>query len=144
MRSGFQQRMVNMASIDVEEYAGPRADRLGLGLFLFHLGIGLYLLTGWIIASYEALAFYLLLLPLIALQWRLNQGSCIVNNFESLLRSGRWRDPESREEGAFLGMLWLWLLGTKAPPVLLDRISYGAVFALWTAGFMHLLWLFWS
>jgi hypothetical protein len=41
-----------------------------------------------------ALYFYNLLLPFIALQWLLNDGCSMVNNFENLLRKGEWHDQE--------------------------------------------------
>ena len=36
------------------------------------------------------------------LQRRLNKSSCVLNNMESLIRTRRWRDPQNREEGAWL------------------------------------------
>ena len=40
--------------------------------------------------------------PLVVLQWQLNRDSCVLNNLECLIRTGRWRNPENPEEGAFL------------------------------------------
>jgi hypothetical protein len=127
-----------MASIDVDDYARPRNDSLGLGLFSFHLGVGAYILTGWMIPSYPALIFYLIFVPLVALQWWVNRGSCILNNLESRLRFGRWRAPQNHEEGGFLRMIATWAFGVKPAAAFLDRTSYGTMLILWLAGFVHL------
>ncbi|MSP95396.1 MAG: hypothetical protein EXR00_09010 [Alphaproteobacteria bacterium] len=126
-----------MASIDIQEYAGPRQDRLGLGLFIFHIVVSLYVLFGWVMPS----LVYLVLLPLIGLQWRFNQGCCVINNFESWLRTGHWRDPDSKEEGTFLLMLCEWLGRVRPEPKVLDRTSYGTLTVLWLFGFGRFMWL---
>ncbi len=134
-----------MASIDWEGRiacrSGPRSDSLGLSFFFFHLLVSAYVLSGWIVSSQPHLLFYLLLLPLLAAQWRLNQGSCVINNLESWLRTGHWRDPNNHEEGGFLLMLCDWLFGIRPYPVILDRFSYGLVLALWLLGLSHFSWL---
>ena len=133
-----------MASIDFEDrlaHAGPRSDRLGLSLFILHLLGSAYVLVGWTASAPSGLLFFLLLLPLIATQWRVNRGSCVINNLESWLRSGRWHDPANREEGAFLLMLSEWLFRIRPRPKDLDALSYGAVFVLWLLACSHYSWL---
>ena len=117
---------------------GPRTDGLGRALFVFHALIGVYLLIGWLAADALLLAVYLVLLPVIAVQWLLNQGSCVLNNIESWLRHGRWRDPRNHEEGGFLMMLADWLFRWRPSRTALDLVSYATVAALWTLGFAHL------
>lgn len=133
-----------MTSIDFGDRlapaAGPRSDRLGLSLFFLHLLISSYVLLGWSIPSPATLLFYLLLLPAIAAQWHVNRGCCVLNNLESWLRSGRGRDPDNKEEGAFLLMLSNWLFRIRPHPVLLDRFSYATVFILWLLAFSHFSW----
>jgi hypothetical protein len=46
-----------------------------------------------------ALFAYLLILPLIVLQWLLNGGVSIVNNLENLVRGRPWNDPANPFEG---------------------------------------------
>lgn len=130
-----------MSSIDIQESPGPRRDRLGLSCFVFHLLVGAFVLVGWVISSYETLMFYLLLLPAMATQWAVNKGSCIINNFESWLRSGVWRDPENPEEGGFLLMLCEWMFAVRPSPVALDRFSYAVVIFLWLLALGHISWL---
>ncbi len=133
-----------MASIDFhdrDEYpAGPRLDGLGLAFFLSHLVVGAYICVGWFLSSPSTLPFYLLLLPAIMTQWYVNQGSCVMNNIESLIRSGRWRDPNNPEEAGFLLMLSQWLFGARPHPVVLDRISYATVFVLWLLAASRFSW----
>jgi hypothetical protein len=130
-----------MASIDIQESAGPKRDSLGLSCFVFHLAVGAFVLAGWVISSSEALMFYLVLLPAMATQWAINRGSCIINNVESWLRTGRWRDPTNSEEGGFLLMLSDWLFTMRPSPVAIDRFSYAIVVFLWLLALGHFSWL---
>src|SRR3954469_5955555 len=133
-----------MASLDQQEraaLAGPRTDSLGMGCFLFHMSVGAYVIVGWMFSCQPALLFYLMLLPAMATQWRFNRRACILNNLESLIRSGRWRDPESQEEGAFLLMLCNWLFKARPHESSLNRLSYASVSLLWVLAFSHFSWL---
>jgi len=90
------------------------------------------------IPSVSALIFYLVFLPLVAMQWLINRGSCVISNIETLLRTRRWRDPESQREGRFISAIALSLFGFKARPSTVDSLSFGAIFVLWLLGFLHL------
>ena len=133
-----------MSSIDFDVRrdctAGPRLDSIGLSFFVTHLAIGAYVLLGWLISPAPALTLYLVLLPAMAAQWYVNRGSCVMNNFESWLRSGRWRDPNNPEEGGFLLMLCQWLFGARPHPVVLDRFSYATVLILWLLAASRFSW----
>src|SRR5258705_5785993 len=126
-----------MALIDIQERMAPKRDRLGLSCFLLRMGLGGFVLTGWLIASTEALLFYLLLLPAMATQWVVNRDSCMINNIETWLRTGHWRDPDNGEDGRFLIMLCDWLFAVRPNPGAVDRFSYSAVLALWLLGLGH-------
>ena len=130
-----------MASIDIQESYGPRRDRLGVSCFIFHLAVGAFVLIGWLISSYEALMFYLVLLPAMATQWAIIQGSCIINNLESWLRTGQWRDSRNPEEGGFLLMLCDWMFAMRPSATALDRLSYAVVVFLWLLALGHFSWL---
>ena len=130
-----------MASIDIQDSCGPRRDGLGLSCFAFHLMVGAFVLIGWLLSSYEALVFYLLLLPAMATQWAINRGSCVINNLESWFRTGHWRDPRNPEEGGFLLMLCDWLFTIRPSPLALDRLSYAGVIFLWLLALGHVSWL---
>lgn len=137
-----------MASVDFEDPrlrdlsgrctpTAPRADALGIGLFLFHVAVGAYLCFGWLVPMAFALAFYMVVLPVVAVQWLLNKGSCVLNNFESWLRHGRWRDPRNGEEASWLAMLAHWLFRWTPSRSTLDTISYATVAGLWILAFAH-------
>ena len=76
-------------------------DRLRATWLSVHAGIILYVGIGWLLPWRAALFTYLILLPLIVFQWLLNGGVSIINNFENVLRTGRWSDPDNAFEGAF-------------------------------------------
>jgi hypothetical protein len=126
-----------MALIDIQERMAPKRDRLGLSCFVFHMALGAFVLAGWLISSTEVLLFYLVLLPAMATQWAVNQGSCVVNNIETWLRTGRWRDQAHGEDGRFLVMLFDWLFALRPDPAALDRLSYSVVVFLWFLGLAH-------
>jgi hypothetical protein len=132
-----------MAAADIDRpgyqgAGGPRADRLGRGLFVFHLAVGGYLVLGWMVPVAMALAFYLVLLPVVAVQWLINRGSCVINNIETWLRHGRWRDPRNPEEGGWLQMLAHRLFRRRPSHATLDMLSYASIAALWLLAFGHL------
>ncbi len=133
-----------MSSIDFNDrrecQAGPRLDGVGLSFFVAHLAIGVYILLGWLVSPAPALMLYLLLLPIIATQWYVNRGSCVVNNIESWLRSGRWRDPNNPEEGGFLLMLCQWFFRVPPRPAVLDRFCYATVLVLWLLAVSRFSW----
>lgn len=109
-----------------------------MAFFILHLAVGLYIVGGWLILSASALVFYLAFLPLVAMQWLVNHGACIVGNVETFLRSGRWRDPSRSSEGRFLFLIALTAFGIRARPHHLDVISYGGLVVLWLLAFKHL------
>lgn len=133
-----------MASIDFDGMDGaacpsrPRSDRLGRSLFVFHVIVGLYILFGWLVPVAMALVIYLVLLPAVAIQWLVNQGSCVINNIETWFRHGRWRDARNTEEAGFLSMLAHWLFRWRPSRPLLDGLSYASVAMLWILAFAHL------
>jgi hypothetical protein len=128
-----------MSSVDVQERECSRKDGLGLSFLALHLSIGGFVLTGWLISSFEALIIYIVLLPLMALQWIINERSCLINNVETWLRTGRWRDSSvNPEEGHFLETMFNRFFALRPGPGAMDRLSYAAVVLLWLLGLGHL------
>lgn len=113
-------------------------DRVSLSLFAAHLAVVAYVGLGWIIESRPLLFAYLLVLPLIALQWLFNGGSSVINNWESLIRSGHWHDPDNRYEGAFFQSL-LQNIGLRATPAQVNLVVIAAMGLLWMTAFFRLI-----
>ena len=82
-----------------------RFDGLSLLFLGVHVVVILYVTFGWMAASRGALFAYLLILPLMVLQWLLNGGVSILNNLENLARGRPWNDPENPFEGSFFKVL---------------------------------------
>jgi hypothetical protein len=114
-------------------------DALGNACFYLHLAIMLYIVFGWLAPSGIALAFYVCFLPAVATQWLFNKNSCILNNIETLIRTGRWRNPANEEEGAWLLTLAKSTLGINATPAQMDMFIYAVLVVLWGLGLAHLL-----
>ena len=96
-----------------QEPGKVRFDKLWFWFFAIHVAIVVYVSLGWLITSRSALYFYTLLLPAIVLQWLLNGGCSIVNNFENLARVGRWDNPVNARRRAFFRLL-LGAIGIRA------------------------------
>lgn len=115
-------------------------DRLGRAFFVLHAVLVGYILFGWILAP--GLAFYLVFLPLVALHWPLNHGTCVLNNLESLVRTGLWRDPKNREEGAWVHCVIGDVTGRDLTPWQLNLLTYGLLLLAWALGWWH--WTGWA
>jgi len=120
--------------------AAPKRDLLGRACFYLHVAFMIYIVAGWAIPARGALAFYLVFLPGVVLHWRVNKNACVLNNMESWLRTGRWRDPANREEGHWLRTLAKDATGLEFAPAQMDAFTYGALTLLWGVGLSHLLW----
>jgi hypothetical protein len=124
---------------ETTDAAAASRDLLGKACFTFHFAVMIYIVAGWAIPARAALVFYLVFLPGVALQWQFNKNACVLNNLESWLRSGRWRDPSNREEGQWLLTLVGDVTGLQFTPAQMDAFTYGVLAALWALGLWHLL-----
>jgi hypothetical protein len=121
--------------------AGPqkkKRDALGNLCFYFHLLMMLYIVTGWLDPLRGGLIFYLVFIPSVIAQWRLNNNTCVLNNTESLIRTGKWRNPKNREEGAWLHTLIVDKTGVPITKFQLDVIMYSVMAAFWGLALLHL------
>ena len=118
--------------------ATERRDALGHVFFWHHLVVMGFIVLGWLAPWTWLLIFYLTLLPAVALQWQLNQDSCILNNIESLIRTGRWRNPANPEEGAFILELARRITGYDISRDGMNAIIYTAMAVFWGLGLGHL------
>lgn len=117
-----------------------KRDLLGNFCFYFHFVVMLYIVLGWLVPARGALAFYLVFIPGVFLQWQFNKNSCMLNNIESYLRTGQWRDPNNREEGAWLMTLINDLTGWGITAAQMDIFTNSVLLLLWSLGLYHLFW----
>lgn len=116
-----------------------RRDGLGHTCFYLHFAIMIFIVSAWAIPSRGLLLFYLVFLPAVALQWRCNRNTCVLNNIESLLRTQRWRNSANPEEGAWFLNLARHTLGVQFRPAHMDAFLHLALTALWMLALGHLL-----
>jgi hypothetical protein len=126
-------------SPEEDQVAVAGRDALGNACFYLHFAIMLYIVLGWLAPSGVALTFYVCFLPAVATQWLFNKNSCILNNIETLIRTGRWRNPDNAEEGAWLLTLARSTLGIRVTHAQMDMFIYAMLVALWGLGLAHLL-----
>jgi hypothetical protein len=120
------------------QVTAARRDALGHACFILHFAIMLYIVLGWLAPFRIALEFYVVFLPAVAVQWLFNKNSCILNNLETFIRTGRWRDSGNEEEGAWLLTLARSTLGIRATPAQMDMFIYAVLVVLWGLGLAHL------
>ena len=120
--------------------AGRRKrDALGHICFTIHIGIMAFIVLGWMLPQAALLSVYLVFLPAVIVQWQLNKNSCVLNNTESLLRTGRWRSPDNDEEGAWLAGVARGAFGLELRPAQLDTFVYLVLILFWGLAWVHLL-----
>jgi hypothetical protein len=115
-----------------------RRDALGQTCFVLHFAIMLFIVFGWLIPQRGVLLFYITLLPAVVVQWQFNKSTCVLNNLESLLRTGRWRDSGNPEEGAWLLNLARSALGLELRPAHLEIFVYFVMAIFWGLAIAHL------
>jgi hypothetical protein len=116
-----------------------KRDLLGNFCFYLHFAVMIFVVLGWLIPWRPVLIFYLVLLPAMVAQWRFNKNSCVLNNTESWLRTGQWRDLHNVEEGAWLKTLAENTLGLKLVHWQVDAFTYTVMALLWLLGLGHFL-----
>ncbi len=117
---------------------------LGWACFVLHLGLVGFAALGWLAPWRALLLAYLVYVPAMALQWRFNAGSCVLNNTETLIRTGRWRDAGNPEEGAFLRTLVVDVTGFHPSRGQMNTFIYCIISVFWFLGLAHLAWQFQS
>ncbi|HEY2069501.1 MAG TPA: hypothetical protein VGG48_08115 [Rhizomicrobium sp.] len=122
----------------IPETAVAKRDALGQLCFYHHIAMMVYILSGWSVPWRPALFFYLVFVPAVIGQWMLNKNTCVLNNIESVLRTGKWRNPRNREEGAWLHTLVVEATGVPITKTQLDWIMYSVMACLWGLGLLHL------
>lgn len=128
------------AASALPSHAAEKRDALGNFCFYLHFAVMIYIVLGWAVPLHAALYFYMGFLPAVAVQWQFNKNSCVLNNIESLLRSGQWRDPNNKEEGAWLQTLAFNLTGILFKNWQMDAFTYFVLAIFWSAALSHLLW----
>jgi len=115
-----------------------RRDLLGQFCFYLHFAVMIYIVAGWLIPWRAMLAFYMLFIPAIYLQWQFNQDSCVLNNLESWLRTGKWRNREANpEEGAWLLTLVTDVTGLRFTASQINILTNCALILLWVLALAH-------
>jgi hypothetical protein len=97
--------------------------------------------TGWTFPAQGWLIAYLIAMPLIAVQWLVNRNTCVLNNLESWIATGRWRDATDAEQGGFIAGAFQRATGWRPSPRTADLLSYGLLAVFWVLGAVHLAWI---
>ena len=122
-----------------------KRDVMGNAFFYHHFAMMLYIVGGWSIPFKPALWFYVFFIPSVVLQWRLNRNTCIINNIETMIRTGKWRNVQNTEEGGWLWTLARRLTGWDISHFAMDVFIYCLMGTFLLLGLSHLKgWLFWG
>lgn len=102
-----------------------------------HYAILAWGVVGWAIPSNGWLLAYLVAMPLIAVQWLVNRNTCVLNNLESWIATGRWRDATDAGQGGFIAGVFQRVTGWRPSSRATDAISYGLLAVFWVLGAIH-------
>ena len=95
-----------------------------------------FALVGWLATSEPWLLTYLIYVPLMVIHWSFNENSCIVNNFETWLMTGKWRNQHNPEEGAFVRTALVRVIGWAPPEKAFDIFIRLLMIATWSAAYL--------
>ena len=113
-------------------------DALRLSLFLVHAAVIGYVVSGWLSPTRTGLLVYLVLLPLILLQWLVNRGASVVSNLESLIRTHHWRAPEHGIEANVFRSI-LSSIGIRASNAQVNTVLVSTMLLLWMSALARLM-----
>ena len=117
---------------------GSAATALRAVCHALHMALVFFGLLGWVIPSEPWLIAHLIFIPGLIAVWRMNDGVCPLNNLESMLTTGAWRNPASAEEGAFLRVIVERYLNLHPTQEQMDQITYGIMALVWCFSWLHL------
>lgn len=116
-----------------------KRDLLGHFCFYMHFAVMLYIVTGWLVPWHLLLDVYLVFIPAVFLQWQVNNDTCIMNNIEGWMRTGKWRNKEiNPEEGAWLLTLVKNATGLTIAAWQINLLTYAVLALVWLLALAHL------
>ncbi|NES76889.1 MULTISPECIES: hypothetical protein [unclassified Okeania] len=101
-------------------------------LKILHTSVLIFTLTGWLLPN-KLLLIYLVWIPLMVIQWQLNQETCILTNQENYLL-GETNKQKSEQQGQFVKSLFLNLCGFVPADNFLKYLIYFTIFSCWSIG----------
>ena len=117
---------------------GAAAVGLRVACHAFHMLLVFYGLLGWLIPSEPWLIAHLTFIPGLLAVWRVNDGVCPLNNLESFLTTGVWRNSANPEEGSFIRAVVARYLTLEPTQKQMDTVTYAIVAAVWLLSCLHL------
>lgn len=89
-----------------------------------HLLLTLFLLLGWL-CSGLTLWFHVALIPIVVLHWQINQGRCVLSDWEQALKGPVKKGQESKARGHFSRTLVKSITGHEPTDHTLMVLIYG-------------------
>jgi hypothetical protein len=117
---------------------GEAAGALRVFCHGLHMALVFYGLFGWVVPNANWLIAHLVFIPALVAVWRVNNGVCPLNNIETFLTTGRWRNADNAEEGSFLVVIVERYLRMRPTQGLMDRVTYGLMGFVWVLSWLHL------
>lgn len=103
-----------------------------------HLAILFFVVFGWLISNPKLLTIHLVFLPIMILQWQLNQGTCILTNLENYFRGEV--SEKNEQQGQFIKAILGRCFNPLPTDATLKKVVYGIIFLSWLLSASHL-WL---
>ena len=121
--------------------AAEKRDVLGHLCFTLHFVVMLYIIAGWALPWRAALTLYVVFIPAIYVQWQMNKDTCILNNLETWLRTGEWRNKTfNPEEGQWVLTLVTNVTGLNVTARQIDVLTYAVLILGWMLALARIVW----
>jgi hypothetical protein len=117
---------------------GAPARALSATCHAIHIGLVMFVLTGWLVPVTAILQTHIAFVPLLVVTWAFNGNACLLNNIETWLTKGIWRDGANREEGSFLLVAVETYLKLHPTQRQMDIITYALMAVAWALSLAHL------
>ena len=101
-----------------------------------HIGLFLFLISGWSCPSPSVLKTHALLIPLLIVHWRTNNNTCFLTNLEHWVRGGKTSHEEQR--GSFVKSIVENTCGISPSDSVLEACIYLTMISLMTISFWRL------
>lgn len=102
---------------------------------VIHYGILLFIVGGWLVPIGAVLLTHMVFIPLVMLQWKLNNGQCLLTNLENFFQGEKKTIGE--QQGQFIKGIANHLLGYTPADDKLRKGLYAAITFAWLFSLLH-------
>ncbi len=100
-----------------------------------HYAVLLFIVLGWIFVKKEILVIHMVMIPLVILQWKINNGRCLLTDLEHYLVPAVPEESEEQSEG-FVARILKTVLKIELSPSQLMSFMYSVMALSFSVSFV--------